>query len=770
MTSLLRRTIAILLAVATACVLVLASLALSTAPARAQSGPRMSVSVPAEVIAGVPFEVRFLITNFDNNEGERFGFTTDPMVADSANYVDSTCIEGGARNWDKNVLTVAADAIGPDAFCRYTVEVRIDTVGDYEFSVKEFVTRAGSSTPPPATFSVIEVEPPSTSVSFSPEAVLVDETTTMTLSFENTHDSDALFSFRTTQIPNASLSNITSTCGGGGHGQNSGVFFSSNRTVRANDSCEFTVDIVFSRPTLTEVSFDEFSSTLGAPDTHGSATVSASPQVPMTLTVDAPDEVPAGQWVPITIHIDHTEDLRDATAVSFQTTSVPNSDVRYVDSDCGEGENTIIDSARYRTQRRTILGGTSCEINLEFAFGTLGEYDLSLALVNSSLEEEVVVPDSFTVVPGAVPVLSLEFDEAEVGVGEPVGLTATVDNTSGLFTVEQVDLNFVSLDGGDWVFVEKSCFGPSSPAAIDGGVKLHGLIVLGEGACEVRLTWTFDEPGDKTVELQDSTTAVGVPNEPAATITVVDDPLLLCDGWEVTIDMNTNGGVGVGTEGRDVIMGTPGNDVIEALGGDDLVCAGGGNDRVLAGRGNDIVYGGEGDDKLFGSQGADALLGEGGADVIHGNRGNDRLIGGDGPDKIYGYAHDDFIMGGDGDDRLHGNFGEDVIRGGAGNDRIFGYGDNDELHGGAGDDLIGGNRGDDQIYGDDGNDTLYGSDGSDQVDGGAGNDSVEGNSGDDVVRGGVGNDTLDGGINNDACHGDAGTDTATRCETRTGIE
>ena len=110
-----------------------------------------------------------------------------------------------------------------------------------------------------------------------------------------------------------------------------------------------------------------------------------------------------------------------------------------------------------------------------------------------------------------------------------------------------------------------------------------------------------------------------------------------CSGLEVTIDMNTNGGVGLGTEGPDVILGTPGGDAINGLGGDDIICAG---------RGNDVVAGGRGDDVLFGAGENDVLFGGGGDDLIRGGSGDDVIVGGRGGDALQGEAGDDVCWGG----------------------------------------------------------------------------------------------------------------------------
>ena len=250
---------------------------------------------------------------------------------------------------------------------------------------------------------------------------------------------------------------------------------------------------------------------------------------------------------------------------------------------------------------------------------------------------------------------------------------------------------------------------------------------------------------------------------------------VVCDGRVVTIDMNTNGGVGLGTSGPDVILGTPGDDVIDARGGDDVVCAGDGEDvvnggsgadRIFGGRDADQLYGDGQDDKIWGEHGHDRLEGGDGDDKLRGNGGNDRLYGQDGKDTLWGFNGDDRAWGGDGDDKVRGNAdhdelyggnGDDRVTGGDGNDLAYGGSDNDEVVGGTGTDELHGDGGDDVLEGNGSEDTLYGGGGQDDLYGGGGNDEIFGEGSNDEMFG--------GGGQNDLCDGGSGTDVAdSACE------
>lgn len=245
----------------------------------------------------------------------------------------------------------------------------------------------------------------------------------------------------------------------------------------------------------------------------------------------------------------------------------------------------------------------------------------------------------------------------------------------------------------------------------------------------------------------------------------------VCNGLAVTIDMNTNGGDGYGTEGRDVIMGTSGADIIYARGGDDVICSGGGDDNIHAGAGNDVVAGGDGVDRVWGGDGDDELHGGNDRDIMIGEAGQDTIYGGAGRDSLFGGDDADVIDGGQDTDLIRGGGGADTLRtGSSGNDRIVGDGGNDRIDasatsgstrliGGDGHDVIVGSNQLDRIWGSAGNDNIRGGGYSDLIRGGDGDDKAYGENGKDTIDGGNGADTLIGGLDPDKLVGMAGHDT-----------
>lgn len=232
----------------------------------------------------------------------------------------------------------------------------------------------------------------------------------------------------------------------------------------------------------------------------------------------------------------------------------------------------------------------------------------------------------------------------------------------------------------------------------------------------------------------------------AVTATTASAQTPTCDGEAVTINMNTNGGVGFGTGGNDVILGTPNDDTINGLGGNDIICAG---------EGNDTVFGGGGDDRIFGHSGDDTIMGATGRDYVQGGIGNDTIVGQGGLDTLFGQGDNDTIKG------MGAN---DFIYGGHGNDRLFGNGGVDRIWGGADLDQIWGGTLGDFLYGEGTRDIIRGGGGADTIDGGWGNDDLYGDANTDILTGGDGTDRFDGGLAQDTCVDVGPGEVAISCE------
>ena len=260
-----------------------------------------------------------------------------------------------------------------------------------------------------------------------------------------------------------------------------------------------------------------------------------------------------------------------------------------------------------------------------------------------------------------------------------------------------------------------------------------------------------------------------------------------------------------GGAGNDLIHGGAGDDWIEGGVGNDTLYGDAGNDTISGGDGNDVLFGGTGNGLDAGNN---VLTGDGGNDTLHGDgTGHNRLYG-DSSDNtdVPGSVGNDTLFAGSGGDYLDGGAGQDVLDGGAGADSLVvhflasGGVQPDTLVGGPGNDtlviegtsqndaiILSAVAGTSQTYSaalsdpttkaargsvrftlpaDVENIAIDGGAGNDLIqvdpsirknlilDGGAGNDTLFGGSGNDVLIGGPGNDVLDGKAGDDLLYGD----------------
>lgn len=284
----------------------------------------------------------------------------------------------------------------------------------------------------------------------------------------------------------------------------------------------------------------------------------------------------------------------------------------------------------------------------------------------------------------------------------------------------------------------------------------------------------------------------------------------------ITVENNTNGSIGVGGDGNDVLedknrgwlwgdyvnLEDPnddgsGDDVLISTATDDSVVmdGGGGNDTILdQSTLGGFLAGGSGSDYIEGSDSNNFIAGDGRfefnrdgskfsfsprvQDVMNPDLEYDDVIdAGNGDNSVYGGAGSDTITSGSGDDYIWGDLsasdfydgnilpedlplemhGSDTISAGAGNDQVVGGGGSDVVYGG---------DGDDEIWGDDptlealegGDDYLDGGSGNDSIQAGDGNDALIGGSGEDWLLGQDGDDHLDGGTDSDELNGGKGDD------------
>jgi len=278
----------------------------------------------------------------------------------------------------------------------------------------------------------------------------------------------------------------------------------------------------------------------------------------------------------------------------------------------------------------------------------------------------------------------------------------------------------------------------------------------------------------------------------------------------ITITINGENDVIIGTPNVDTLTGGDGIDTLFGLESDDILIGNDGDDILEGGAGADSLDGGDGNDTAsYTTSNAGVTINLASGAATGGHAAGDTLTsienvtGSDLNDTLIGNANDNVLDGGAGNDTLTGGAGTNTLIGGAGADRFLAGVGVDSFDGGIGFDTVdyrastsrivlnldtGGTFGDaagdsyssierlyatdfnDTIFGSDANEFLYGEGGNDTINGGGGIDRIYGGDGNDIQRGQDGNDTLYGSAGADQLNGGVGLDIANYTQSTSRIE
>ena len=223
--------------------------------------------------------------------------------------------------------------------------------------------------------------------------------------------------------------------------------------------------------------------------------------------------------------------------------------------------------------------------------------------------------------------------------GGPIGLTVTVQATSGTVTAGGKSGSTITLTGStDSLNVQLATL--TYLSAVDQAASGSISITVndnangGSGGALTASTVISVAPSFGTVTtitdsgFQNKKSLVIQGTTAADTITVVPSPATSTTSYLVTIN-GVNKPVVTGITGRILIFGLAGNDTIDTSKVNLTTYSDGGE-------GNDVIQGGKLADTLKGGDGADFLIGGLGADILWGGNGNDILVDGLAAPKVAG--------------------------------------------------------------------------------------------------------------------------------------
>ncbi len=417
---------------------------------------------PSTIGPGSVSTVSFVVVNNTASTVRELAFTDDlptgVSIADPAKAT-STCLGTLTAPAGGGTLALADGGLGIGGSCSITVDVTSATPGTHTNLTGELTSDAGSGGTSSADLTVATDRPGFTK-SFSPGTVVFGGRSTLTLTIDNTANSQTELSLRfTDDLPDgmviADPANASTTCTGGVLSAVAGddsISYASG-SVTAGASCTVSVDVLGNAT-------GELGNTTGelASTSSGPLTSSGKAAATLTVTIEsisltkafAGDPVAPGGSVSLEFTVRNLDRRSAATDIAFTddldgalsglaATDLPLTDV------CGSG------SSLAGTGVISLTGGSlgvegSCTFSVTLAVpagAAAGDYSSTTSSITATVDSGPVVgsPASDILFVSPVPLLSKEFTDDPVAAGDSVTLAFTI--TNGSSTSSASDIAFI---------------------------------------------------------------------------------------------------------------------------------------------------------------------------------------------------------------------------------------------------------------------------------------------------------------------------------------
>jgi uncharacterized repeat protein (TIGR01451 family) len=335
-------------------------------------------------------------------------------------------------------LTFSGGSLGPGATCSFdvTVQVPADASPGTYANTTSALTSSGLEIGTPASADLEIEPPPEFSKSFAPAVTGVGVSSTLTFSIDNTASAVAATGLDFTDnlpagVTVASPANPSTTCTGGTLTaiEGSGTISYTGGTVAAGATCTVRVDVVAASTGSFMNTSGELTSSSGSSGT-ASSTLTVRPAPTATKTF-SPDVIAMGATSTVTVTIDNSGNVTDATNVTFVdalpagvvVAATPNASTT-----CTGGTLTASPGAgSFSYNGGTVPGGTSCTVSVDVTAASPGSYDNSVT-VSSSLGTGAPASDTLEV--AGPPVVSKAFSPTQVALGGTATVIITIDNST----------------------------------------------------------------------------------------------------------------------------------------------------------------------------------------------------------------------------------------------------------------------------------------------------------------------------------------------------
>lgn len=430
------------------------------------------------------------------------------------------------------LVTLNNASVAPGGSCSFSVSVQVPAgvaAGDF-LSTSSNLTSGGLEVAPPASATLTIEPPPAFSKAFADSPITAGAVTTLTFTIDNSSSQLAATGLSFTDPLPAGLvvadpAKPASTCDGAIMATpGAGTIEFSGGNVGAGAVCTISLDIrALASGSLTNTTSDLTSSSgVSAPAVAG-ITVQPAP-VPAFSKSFNPDNVPLGDTSELTLIIDNSAALLDATGLTFDDplpAGMQLADPPAAINECGGTLTAAAGGANVQLSGGSVAAGSVCQIRVNVVTTAAGALVNTTSALNSSLGSSPAASATLTV--RAAPGFAKAFAPNPVNAGGISQLTFTIDNSGK--TVSADNLSFddplpAGLRIASPANASTTCTGGTLTAPDEGSlIDYVGGSVAAGAVCTVSVDVVGQQPGSWLNTSSPLDSSLGV--SPAATDTLV---------------------------------------------------------------------------------------------------------------------------------------------------------------------------------------------------------------------------------------------------------
>lgn len=453
-----------------------------------------------------------------------------------------------------SLITLNNASIAPGASCSFSVTLQLPTSavpGSFP-SASSALTSGGLVVAPPATATLTVEPPPLFAKAFAASTIVAGASTTLTFTIDNSASALSATALGFTDplpvgLVIADPANPSSSCAGSisaASGSDSIVFTGGN--VAAGASCALSVDVrALLDGVLNNVTGTLSSSSGTSAPASANLTVTPAP-VPGFSKSFNPDSLPQGDFSELTLIIDNSTALLDASGLSFndplpagmQLASPANAS-----NGCGGTLTAPDGGSNVQLSSGLVAAGASCQIRINVVTTAAGVLVNTTSALSSSLGSSPAATATLTV--RTAPGFSKSFAPSPVAAGGISQLTFSIDNSGE--SVAANGLGFVDpLPAGLRIAspanATTSCTGGTLTAPAGGTqIDYSGGSVAAAAACSISVDIVGAQPGTWLNTSSPLDSSLGTSPPASATLVVNEDS----DGVPAAVeDLAPNNGDG----------------------------------------------------------------------------------------------------------------------------------------------------------------------------------------------------------------------------------